>query len=45
MSREHPIYHKPGSVTVNSVEDLLRLYLTLLTGLAHSRENMTLKLT
>ena len=25
-SKEHPIYHKPGSVKVNSVEDLLRLY-------------------
>ena len=25
-SREHPIYHKPRSVTVNSVEDILKLY-------------------
>ena len=25
-SKEHPIYHKPGSIKVNSVEDLLKLY-------------------
>ena len=25
-SKEHPIYHKPGSVKVNSVKGLLRLY-------------------
>ena len=25
-SKEHPIYHKPGSIRISSVEDLLRLY-------------------
>ena len=25
-SKEHPIYHKPGSIKVSSVEDLLKLY-------------------
>ena len=25
-SKEHPIFHKPGSVKISSVEDLLRLY-------------------
>ena len=25
-SRKHPIYHAPGSVTVNSIEDLFKLY-------------------
>ena len=25
-SREHPIYHKPGSIAINSVEDLIKLY-------------------
>ena len=25
-SREYPIYHKPGSIPINSVEDLIRLY-------------------
>ena len=25
-SKEHPIYHKPGSIKISSVEDLLRLY-------------------
>ena len=25
-SKEHPIFHKPGSIKVSSVEDLLRLY-------------------
>ena len=25
-SREYPIYHKPGSITINSVEDLIKLY-------------------
>ena len=44
-SREHPIYHKPGSVTVNSVEDILKLYPNSWQALAHSRVNMTLKWT
>ena len=26
-SKEHPIFHKPGSIKISSVEDLLRLYL------------------
>ena len=25
-SKEHPIFHKPGSIKISSVEDLLRLY-------------------
>ena len=25
-SREYPIYHKPGSIAINSVEDLIKLY-------------------
>ena len=25
-SKEHPIFHKPGSIKVSSVEDLLQLY-------------------
>ena len=25
-SKEHPIFHKPGSIKVSSVEDLLKLY-------------------
>ena len=25
-SKEHPIYHKPGSINISSVEDLLKLY-------------------
>ena len=25
-SKEHPIYHKPGSIKISSVEDLLKLY-------------------
>ena len=25
-SKEHPIYHKPGSIRISSVEDLLRFY-------------------
>ena len=25
-SKEHPIFHKPGSIIISSVEDLLRLY-------------------
>ena len=25
-SKEHPIFHKPGSIRISSVEDLLRLY-------------------
>ena len=25
-SREYPIFHKPGSIAINSVEDLIRLY-------------------
>ena len=25
-SKEHPIFHKPGSIMISSVEDLLRLY-------------------
>ena len=43
--RSTPIFHKPGSIKVSSVEDLLKLSLTVLTDLAYSRENMTLKLT
>ena len=25
-SKEHPIFHKPGSINISSVEDLLKLY-------------------
>ena len=25
-SKEHPIFHKPGSIKINSVEDLRKLY-------------------
>ena len=26
MSKEHPIFYKPGSIKISSVEDLLKLY-------------------
>ena len=42
-SKEHPIFHKPGSIKISSIEDLLRLYPTVLIGLALSRESMTSK--
>ena len=42
-SKEHPIFHKPGSIKISSVEDLLRLYPNSLIGLALSRESMTSK--
>ena len=37
-SKEHPIFHKPGSIKISSVEDLLKLY--PLINLALSRESV-----
>ena len=42
-SKEHPIFHKPGSIKISSVEDLLKLYPNSLIDLALSRESMTSK--
>ena len=42
-SKEHPIFHKPGSIKISSVEDFLDFILTVLIGLALSRESMTSK--
>ena len=42
-SKEHPIFHKPGSIKISSVEDLLRLYPNSFDRLGSLKEEYDIK--